>query len=146
MHQPLSLDLRRRIAQAVKEGGTVRAVAARFSVSVATAVRLGQKARADLDLAPGKPGGRGRPVLTGTVATWVRERMQAKPDLTMRALAAEICEKGTPVSHDAVWRFVRKEGLTVKKRRWWPASGTGRTSRGTASAGKPTSIGSRRSG
>lgn len=145
MH-PLSLDLRQRVAWAVKEGGTVRAVAARFGVSVATAVRLGQKARADRDLAPGKPGGPGRPVLTGAIATWVRERMQAKPDLTMRALAAEICEKGTPVSHDAVWRFVRKQGLTVKKRRWWPASGTGRMSRGTASAGKPISIESHRTG
>ena len=146
MRQPLSLDLRQRIARAVKDGGTVRAVAARFSVSIATAVRLGQKARADLDLAPGKPGGPGRPVLTGTLATWVRERMQAKPDLTMRALAAEICEKGTSISHDAVWRFVRKEALTVKKRRWLPASGTGRMSRDTVGAGRPTSIRSTRSG
>ena len=146
MRQPLSLDLRQRIAAAVKAGGTVRAVAARFGVSVATAVRLGQKARADLDLSPGKPGGPGRPVLTGALATWVRERLQAKPDLTMRGLAAELCERGTPVSHDAVWRFVRKEDLTFKKRCWSPASRTVRTLRGSASAGKPTSTGSRRSG
>lgn len=146
MQQPFWLDLRQRIAHAVKEGGTVRAVAARFGVSVATAVRLGQKARAGGDLAPGKPGGVGRPVLTGALATWVRERMQAKPDLTMRALAAEICAKGTPISHDAVWRFVRRQGLTVKKRRWLRASGTGRTLRATGGAGQPASTRSPRSG
>ena len=43
MRQPFSLDLRQRIAEAVKQGGTVRAVADPFGVSVSTAVRLGQK-------------------------------------------------------------------------------------------------------
>ena len=146
MRQPFSLDLRQRIAAAVEQGSTVRAVAARFGVSVSTAVRLGQKARAGLDLAPGKPGGPGRPVLTGAIAAWVRERMQAKSDLTMRGLAAELCAKGTPVSHDAVWRFVRKEGLTVKKRRSLPASRSGRMWRGSDGAGRPISTGSHRSG
>lgn len=115
MPQPLSLDLRHRIAAGVEGGGTVRAVAARFGVSVATAVRLGQKARAGLDLTPRKPGGPGCPVLVGAVAVWVRERLRVKPDLTMRALASELDARGTPASHDTVWRFVRQQGLTVKK-------------------------------
>ena len=34
----------------------------------------------------------------------------------MRALAAERGERGTSVTHDTVWRFVRGQGLTVKKR------------------------------
>ena len=141
MRQPLSLDLRERIATAVKDGGTVRAVAARFGVSVSSAVRFGQKARADLDLAPGKPGGPGRPVLTGALATWVRERLQDG-----RYMGVVLEEKGTPISHDAVWRFVRKDGVTFKKRRLSPASRSGRTSRGSAGAGKPISTGLRRSG
>lgn len=121
-------------------------VAARFGVSVATAVRLGQKARAGHDLGPRKPGGSGRPVLTGAVAQWVRERLKAKPDLTMRALAAELDARGTPACHDTVWRFVRGEGLTVKKRRWSRASRSGPLSRGSAGAGRHTSIGSPPSG
>ena len=56
MRQPFSPDLRQRIAQAVEQGGTVRAVAARFGVSVSAAVRFGQRARADVDLAPSPPG------------------------------------------------------------------------------------------
>lgn len=60
-------------------------------------------------------GGPGRPVVIGAVADWVRDRLKAKPDLTMRALSAELDARGTPASHDTVWRFVRAEGLTVKK-------------------------------
>lgn len=115
MHTPLSLDLRTRIAAAVVAGETVRAVAQRFGVSAATAVRLGQKRRAGASLVPGKPG-KPRPLaITGAVAQWLRARLEEKQDLTMRALAAELHARGTPASHDAVWRFVRREGLTFKK-------------------------------
>lgn len=50
MPSSLSLDLRSRIASAVMAGETVRSVAVRFGVCAATAVRLGQKARAGEDL------------------------------------------------------------------------------------------------
>ena len=33
----------------------------------------------------------------------------------MRALAAELGQRGTSVTHDTVWRFVRRQGLTPKK-------------------------------
>lgn len=42
MARPLSVDLRKRIADALAEGMTVRAAALRFGVSAATAVRIGQ--------------------------------------------------------------------------------------------------------
>jgi transposase len=139
MRTPLSLDLRTRIADAVAAGAPVRAVAQRFAVSVASAVRLGQKRRAGASLSPGRPG-KPRPArITGEIAAWLRARLTEKPDLTMRALAAELRARGTPVSHDTVWRFVRRQGLTVKKRCWSPASKTGRRSPGSARAGGRTS-------
>ncbi len=95
----------------------MRAVAARFQVSAASAVRLGQKQRAGAALAPAKRGGPRRSTITGSAAAWLQARLAEKPDLTMRALAAELCRQGTPVTHDTVWRFVRRQGLTVKKRR-----------------------------
>jgi transposase len=116
MPRALSLDLRERIAAAVAQGEPVRVVAARFQVSAASAVRLGQKQRAGAGLAPAK---RGRPrpsLITGSAADWLRARLAEKPDLTLRALAAELRERGTRVTHDTVWRFVRRQGLTVKKR------------------------------
>jgi transposase len=117
MPKALSLDLRSRIAAAVAQGERVRMVAARFQVSASSAVRLGQKLRAGADLAPAKRGGPRRPSITPALADWLKARLAAKPDLTMRALAAELRERGTPVTHDTVWRFVRRTGLTVKKRR-----------------------------
>jgi len=117
MPRALSIDLRMRIATAVTGGETVRSVAERFRVSASTAVRLGQKMRAGAGLEPAKRGGPPRSLITAFVADWLRARLVDKRDLTMRALAAELRQQGTPVTHDTVWRFVRREGLTVKKRR-----------------------------
>lgn len=116
MPKALSLDLRQRIAAAVAQGEPVRAVAARFQVSAASAVRLGRKQRAGAALVPAKRGGPRPCAITGAAADWLRARLTEKPDLTMRALAAELRRQGTPVTHDTVWRFVRRQGLTVKKR------------------------------
>ncbi len=115
MPSSLSLDLRTRIASAVAGGETVRAVAQRFGVSAATAVRLGQKARAGEDLSARPRGAPPEALIKGEVADWLRTRIAEKQDLTMRALAAELCERGTSVTHDTVWRFIRREGLTFKK-------------------------------
>lgn len=116
MPKSLSLDLRTRIAAAVVAGEPVRSVAARFQVSAASAVRLGQKQRAGADLTPAKRGGPRPSPITAAVADWLRARLADKPDLTMRALASDLREQGTPVTHDTVWLFVRRAGLTVKKR------------------------------
>jgi transposase len=116
MGKALSLDLRRRVAAAVVGGDAVRVVAARFQVSAASAARLGQKLRAGADLTPAKRGGPRPSLITAAVGDWLRARLAEKPDLTMRALAAELGQQGTPVTHDTVWRFVRRHGLTLKKR------------------------------
>jgi len=116
MVAPLSMDLRHRIAVALAEGETVRAVATRFGVSVASAVRIGQRHRAGRGQLPGRIGGHRRLVLSGEAGNWLLARLAEKPDLTMRALTAELAERGVHVAHDTVWRFVRRAGQTVKKR------------------------------
>ena len=113
---PLSIDLRLRIATALGEGETVRGAAKRFRVSVASAVRIGQRQRCGLGQVPGKIGGHRRPVLKGETGDWVLARLAETPDLTMRSLTAELADRGVHVVHDTVWRFVRKAGQTVKKR------------------------------
>ena len=65
MVKPLSLDLRMRVAAALGEGMSVRAAAQRFGVSVASAVRMGQRARSGEGLAPRSSGGHRHPVLLG---------------------------------------------------------------------------------
>ncbi len=89
MTRPLSLDLRRRIANALAEGMTVRAVAQRFGISAATAVRIGQRVRSGRGLAPAKVGGHVKPTLRDAAADAVRARLAVKSDWTVRALASD---------------------------------------------------------
>jgi transposase len=109
------MDLRRRIAAALRSGETTRATAKRFGVSVATAVRVGQKWRSGKGLEPGKMGGHRRPVIEGVTAAWIAARLSEKSDLTVRALTAELAENGMVVCPDTVWRHLRREGLSFKK-------------------------------
>jgi len=114
MARPLSLDLRVRIAAALWEGATVRDAAKRFGVSVASAVRIGQLLRAGHGLAARKIGGSRPPILLGMTDA-LTDRLAAKSDWTVRALAADLRAAGIAVSHDTVWRFMRRQGLTFKK-------------------------------
>lgn len=115
MGRALSLDLRSRIAAALCAGETTRAVAKRFGVSVATAVRLGQKQRSGEGLGTGKIGGHRRPSIVGDDLDWLCARLAEKGDLTIRALASELADRGVVVTHDTVWRTVRRLGLSFKK-------------------------------
>jgi transposase len=45
---------------------------------------------------------------------WLLARLAEKPDLTLRALVAELVERGVPASYGAVWRLLKAEGITVK--------------------------------
>ena len=63
----------------------------------------------------GLPDGGHRPrSLTGERA-WLLARIAEKPDLTLRAVVAELAARGTPTSYGAVWRFYAREGITFKK-------------------------------
>ena len=42
-------------------------------------------------------------------------RLAEKPDLTLRAVVAELAERGTPASYGAMARFFKHEGITFKK-------------------------------
>ena len=94
---------------------TVRAAAERFGISAASAVRIGQRTRSGKGLLPAKRGGYVKPTLRGAAADAVFQRLSAKSDWTVRALAADLKSAGINVSHDTVWRFLRREGKTFKK-------------------------------
>ncbi len=51
---------------------------------------------------------------------WLLARIAAVPDATVRGLRAGLAERGTRVSNDAVWRFLRNARLTFKEK---PAGG-----------------------
>ena len=56
---------------------------------------------------------------------WLLARIAEKPDLTLRAVVAELEDRGTPASYGAVWRFFNREGITFKKKLARQRAGSG---------------------
>ena len=115
MARPYSLDLRERVVAAVESGRTVRDVASSFGVSVSSVVKWSQRYRATGSAAALPMGGR-RPFALAAHRGWVLSRLAEKPDLTLRALRAELAARGIVVSNYAVWHFLKAQGITFKKR------------------------------
>ena len=89
-------------------------VALRFGVSVSSAVKWSQRYRSTGSVAPGKMGGHRKPVLDPHRA-FIAKRLNQTPHLTLHALKDELAARGVKVSHNAVWLFLRREGLRFKK-------------------------------
>src|SRR5712691_394769 len=115
MARPYSTDLRDRVVASVTGGRTCRATAALFGVSVASVVKWSQRFRATGSAAACWMGGHRRRMLGGE-RDWVVARIAEKPDLTLRALVAELVARGVPASYGAVWRLLKAEGITVKRK------------------------------
>lgn len=114
MARPYSDDLRERVAASVAEGATCRTTAALFRVSVSSVVKWSQRLRATGSAAARPMGGARRAVLADQ-REWLLARIKAAPDLTLRALQAELAERGVVVSHWAVWKLFASERITFKK-------------------------------
>ena len=142
MVRPLSNDLRKRVVAAVSKGESCRAAAARFGVAVSSVVKWSQRYRATGSVKPGKMGGHRKPVLEPH-GDFIKERIRQTPHLTLHALKDELAARGVAVSHNAVWLFMRREGLRFKKKRCsllskaaltWPDGG------GAGDRGRPALI------
>ena len=115
MTKPYSTDLRERVVAAVEGGETCRVVAERFDVAVASVVRWSQRYRATGSVTPGKMGGHRRSVLDPH-RDFIVERIKQTPHLTLHGLKDELAALDVRVSHNAVWHFLRREGLSFKKK------------------------------
>ena len=126
MARPYSMDLRERVVQAVEQEGLSRHQAAdRFGIGIKTAIDWVCRHRATGSVAA-KPMGGCRPKkIVDQYRDWLLERCR-RSDFTLRGLVAELAERGLQVDYRTVWDFVHSEKLTYKKRRWSPASATGR--------------------
>ena len=142
MAKPLDADLRRRIVAAIEGGGaSCRSAASRFEVRVSATIKLMRRYRATGSLAPGKMGGHRRPILEAE-RDWLMRRPAEQSDITVRAFADELAERGIVVSHVSVWNLLKRENQTYKKA-YSPANRTVLMSRAAAGSGanaKPPSI------
>jgi transposase len=121
-------ELRDRVINAVIHGGmSRRGAAARFEVSEAAAVKWVQRFEREGSRAAGKMGGHKRVKLDpygDRIAGWCAE----KPDTTLQALCERLgVECGVKANTQLMSLFLRRIGLTLKKRRWSPASRIGQT-------------------
>jgi transposase len=116
MVRAISTDLRERLVGAVERDGiSGRMAAARFGVSVSSAIKWVRRHRETGSVAPARLGGYKPRLLTGDLRDWLLDR--TKSDFTLRGLVAELAERGVKVDYVQVWRFVHAEGLSFKKKR-----------------------------
>ncbi|WP_139375931.1 IS630 family transposase [Sphingopyxis flava] len=114
MARPYSNDLRERVAAAVAGGRRCREVAALFDVSVSSVVKWSQRQRTTGSAAAKRMGGH-RKRLLEPHRDLVIGRLREEPDLTLKALVAELAEHGITTCPVSVWRLVRSEGMSFKK-------------------------------
>jgi putative transposase len=116
MARPYSIDLRERVVAAVRAGASCRAVAARFGVAVSSVVKWVQRAARTGSVAPGKMGGHRTPILAPH-RDFILGRLEERPETTLHEMKdALMRERGVRVSHDTVWRFLRAERQSFKKK------------------------------
>ena len=115
MSRAYSLDLRERAVSLVASGQSRRSVARLLSLGESTVIRWTRR-QATTGSYAAKPRGGARRIALLHERAWILARMAAVPDLTVRALRAELAARGTVVCLDAVWRFLSREQLTFKKK------------------------------
>lgn len=109
---PYSMDLRRRVAEAVdNHEGSLRQLARRFRVSLTFITRLLGRRRQTGSLAPRPHGGGHRPALDEAGQQHLRQLLQEQPDATLEELAQRL-----GCGRMAVWRTLRKLKITRKKK------------------------------
>jgi transposase len=142
MPAPYSQDLRERVIGFVALGGSARAAATRFEVSISSAVRWARRWRAEGHARPRAMGGDRRSRLSEH-GTRVLQLVARQPDLTLQEIRSALAAScGITVGLSTVYRFLAAHNLTLKKR---PCTRPSRTARMSPRPGACSSAASRRS-
>jgi transposase len=109
-------DLRLRVTEAVASGSSRRQAAARFGVSVSSAIRWSARAASEGSAAPRK---QGRPAGKGPLAAYLDYLIavvEAVPDITMPELAVRLqAERGVVAANASLSKLLCRAGFTYKK-------------------------------
>lgn len=109
-------DLRLRVTEAIAAGSSRRAAAARFAVSVSSAVRWSARVSSEGSAAPRK---QGRPAGKGPLAmhlSYLIGVVEAVPDITMPELAGRLrTERGVTAAFASLSKLLCRAGFTYKK-------------------------------
>ena len=116
MAKPYSNDLRLRVAEAIASGDSCRAIVGRYEIVPSTVVKWAKRLRHTGSVAPAKFGGH-RTCTLEPHRDFVLEQLEEVPHLTLHKLKDLLAARGIAVSHDTVWRFLRRQGRSFKKTR-----------------------------
>ena len=139
----LSEDLRIRVIEAVEAGSSRRGAAARFGVSVSSAIRWVDVWRRTGRTAPYPRGGDRRSGRIEGAAEFLLAKVEETPDITLAELQALLKERDLSVGTGTVWRFFDRHGISFKKKPRTPPSRSALTSpraAGPGSRANPISI------
>ena len=106
-------------------GGSARAAAVRFDVSLSSASRWGQRWRTEGHARPRGMGGDRRSRLSEHRAR-VLQLIAQQPDLTLQEIRSALAAWGITVGLSTVHRYLGAQNLTLKKRPSMRPSRTGR--------------------
>jgi transposase len=126
MARSLSLDLRKRVVDAVAKGMSCRQAAARFGVSASSAIRWVAQVRSGLALVPKNQGGDRRSRRIEAEAAFILGVVVQQPDTTLAELKGKLSERGISVGIATLWRFFQRHRITLKKRLRMPPSSSER--------------------
>jgi transposase len=127
MGKPLSMDLRSRTLAAIDGGMSCRAAAARFGVAASTAIRWHDRRRRVGTCAPKPQGGDTRSHRIEAHREMILALCEARRDITLAELRAELAAAGLTVAVSTLHRFFERHGITRKKRPATPSNRTGPT-------------------
>ena len=124
MSKALSVDLRVRVLAAVADGLTHRQAGDRFGVSAASVSRWRKLARDQGNAQPGPLGGDRRSQGLERHGTTILDIIASNRDITLAEIRTALEARGVRTSIGALWSFLDRHRITLKKSRRMPVSRT----------------------
>ena len=116
MAKPYSEYLRERAVRLVEGGASRRECASVYEVAPSTVIRWMQRFDATGEISAAPMGGARNTRITGSDEAWLLALVAAEPDLTIAELRERLRRgRGLVAGYGAVWRFLDRHGLRVKK-------------------------------
>ena len=115
MAKSLSVDLRQRVIAVIDGGLSRRQAAARFGVSVSSAIRWHSLARRSGDATPKRQGGDRRSGRIEAHAGVILDAVAKQSDITLAELRELLAGRGVSVGIATLWRFFARRKITLKK-------------------------------
>ena len=119
MPKAYSLDLRKRVLEAVAAGATRREAAARFHVSMSVITQWRALERKEGDVRPRPRGGDRRSGRIEAERDTVLRLLAENPGLSVEGLRAALEARGLVFGYGAIYRFLRRHGYRRWRHRKW---------------------------